>query len=131
MQKSKKAKNYLHERALRLVYCDYESTFEDLLKKDKSLTFHHKNIHQLAIEMFKVKNKLSPSFMTDIFKFVGNQNTRSGDKFAGPNVNTVKKGECSLRNFGPIVWNTMLPNELKECKDLINFKHKIKNNFFI
>ena len=48
--------NRIHERALRIVYRDYESTFEDLLKKDKSLKFHHRNIHQVAIEMFKVLN---------------------------------------------------------------------------
>ena len=36
--------NKLHERALRLVYNDYESTFEDLLTKDGSFTLHHYNI---------------------------------------------------------------------------------------
>ena len=45
--------NQIHERALRLVYQDYSSTFEELLKKDNSLTFHHRNIHQVALEMFK------------------------------------------------------------------------------
>ena len=36
--------NKLHERALRLVYNDYKSTFEDLLTKDGSFTVHHYNI---------------------------------------------------------------------------------------
>ena len=58
--------NHVHERALRLVYQDYSSTFEELLKKDNSMTFHHKNIHQVAIEMFKVKHNLSPPFMKEI-----------------------------------------------------------------
>ena len=48
--------NHIHERAIRLVYNDYESTFEELLQKDKTLKFHHRNIHHLAIEMYKVKN---------------------------------------------------------------------------
>ena len=52
--------NHIHERALRLVYQDYTTSFEDLLRKDGSLTFHHRNIHQVAIEMFKVKHDLSP-----------------------------------------------------------------------
>ena len=59
--------NHIHERALRLVYQDYVTSFEDLLKKDNSLCFHHRNIHQVAIEMFKVKNDLSPPFMKDLF----------------------------------------------------------------
>ena len=45
--------NHIHERALRLVYQDYTTSFQDLLKKDGSLTFHHRNIHQVAIEIFK------------------------------------------------------------------------------
>ena len=36
--------NYIHERALRLVYDDYTSTFNDLLKKDESVCIHHRNI---------------------------------------------------------------------------------------
>ena len=46
--------NYIHERALRLVN-DYESSFDRLLKNDKSISIHHRNIHNVAIEMFKVK----------------------------------------------------------------------------
>ena len=45
--------------ALRLVYSDYESTFEDLLKKDGSFTVHHYNIQTLAIELYKVYNNIS------------------------------------------------------------------------
>ena len=34
----------LHERALRIVYDDYNSKFEELLTKDGSFTKHHQNI---------------------------------------------------------------------------------------
>ena len=57
--------NQLHERALRLAYKD--SSFEDLLLKDKSFTIHHRNLQKLATEMFKVKNNLSLSFMENVF----------------------------------------------------------------
>ena len=115
--------NHIHERALRIVYRDYESSFEDLLKKDKSLTFHQRNIHHVATEMFKVKNDLSPPFIKDIFSNEG-MDTREG--FRRPNVNTVKKGCRSLRNFGPIVWNDMLPACYKACETLEQFKSDIK-----
>ena len=42
--------NHIHQRALRLVYNDYESTFEELLIKYNSVSFHHRNIRQVAIE---------------------------------------------------------------------------------
>ena len=59
--------NKPHERALRLVYSDHISTFDELLLKDKSLTVHHRNLQKLAIEMYKAKHNLSPQFMNSIF----------------------------------------------------------------
>ena len=120
--------NHIHERALRLIYQDYTTSFTDLLKKDNSLTFHHRNIHQVAIEMFKVKHDMSPPFMKEMFSYLSNvKGTRSGDSFARPNVDTVNKGDQSLRSFGPIVWNLMLPNSLKACQSLSEFKNNIKS----
>ena len=115
--------NYIHERALRLVYDDYTSTFEELLKKDKSLTFHHRNIHQLAIEMYKVKNKLSPIFMQELFT---HNPARGKDRFLKPNVKSVTYGDKSLRIFGPKIWNEMLPENLKSSVSLESFKESIK-----
>ena len=58
--------NKLHERALRMVYQDYVSSFTELLEKDKSTTIHNRNIQLLATELFKVKNELSPAFINKI-----------------------------------------------------------------
>ena len=96
------------------------------MTEDKSLCFHHRNIHQVAIEMYKVKNDLSPPFMKDLFSEV-NRNTRSGETFSRPKINSVKRGDRSLRSFGPIVWNTMLPEDLKSCKSLDSFKDSVKS----
>ena len=112
--------NRIHERALRIVYQDYKSTFDDLLTEDKSLRFHHRNIHQVAIEMYKFKENLSPVFMKDIWEV-------KGDGFVRPNVNSVKKGCRSLRNFGPILWNNMLPTKYKNCKTVDELKFSIKS----
>ena len=42
-------------------------------------------------------------------------------------MNSVKKGSRSLRNFGLIVWNDMLPDKIKMCKTLDEFKSTIKD----
>ena len=60
--------NHLHERSLRIVYKDNISSFEDLLKKDRSFTIHQRNIQSLAIELFKVKGNLSKNIMYDTFQ---------------------------------------------------------------
>ena len=56
----------LHERCLRLIYGDKKSSYKNLLEKDNSVSIHHKNIKALAVEMFKVKNKLCPEITGDI-----------------------------------------------------------------
>ena len=62
--------NKLHERALRIVYQDYASSFTELLEKDNSTTIHNRNIQLLATELYKVKYTvigLSPLLMNEIF----------------------------------------------------------------
>ena len=75
MLHSKKCNNRvdkIHERALRIVYQDYASSFTELLEKDNSTTINNRNIQLLATELFKVKNGLSPSprklFMQNVQK---------------------------------------------------------------
>ena len=41
--------NRLHERALRIAYEDFESTFKELLTKDGSVTIHQRNLRAFAI----------------------------------------------------------------------------------
>ena len=47
--------NNIHERALRITYKDYNSTFQDLLEKDNSVTVHQRNLQVLATEIFKTR----------------------------------------------------------------------------
>ena len=56
----------LHERALRLAYKDYVSSFHELLEKDKSVTIHNRNLRALVIEMYKIHHKISPSFIREL-----------------------------------------------------------------
>ena len=114
--------NHVHERALRLVHNDYNSTFHELLKKDGSVSFHHRNIRCLAIEMFKVRDGVCPQFMNELFTY--NERT---NKFVRPNVRTVKMGQGSIRSFGPIVWNAMLPDRIKSSPNINIFKDRIKS----
>ena len=60
--------NHLHERSLRIVYEDNNSSFKELLTKGNSFTVHHTNIQSLAIELFKLKVILSNTIMDDILQ---------------------------------------------------------------
>ena len=60
--------NRLQERALRLIYNDHISSFEELLSKDGTFTIHDQNIQNLAIEMFKELNDLSTPDFSELFQ---------------------------------------------------------------
>ena len=118
--------NKLHERALRLVYDKQNLTFQELLDLDDSITIHHKNIQKLAVEMFKIKNNLSPPLMKGIFK--ENTNTydlRNKRCWEPPNVRTVRYGSETIRYRGPKTWD-MVPQHIKDSVSLAEFKSKIK-----
>ena len=60
--------NRLHERCLRIVFSDKQSSFETLLEKDSSVSIHNRNLQILATEMYKIKNNLSPPIIADLFE---------------------------------------------------------------
>ena len=41
--------NHIHERALRIVYSDYNSSFYELFDKDDTFTIHQKNVQNLNL----------------------------------------------------------------------------------
>ena len=59
-KKSKKIEK-VQERALRFVYEDYNSSYDNLLKKAKVPSLQIRRMRTMALETFKIMNKLSPS----------------------------------------------------------------------
>ena len=97
--------NKLHERAYRIVYQDYTSSFTKLLDKDNATTIHNRNIQLLATELFKVKNGLSPAFMNEIL--------------------TVFNGTETLTLLGPTI-SEIVPDYIKKSNSFEEIKLKIK-----
>ena len=109
-RKLKSRINKLHERALRMVYQDYVSSFTELLEKDKPTTIYNRNIQLLATELFNVKNGLSPAFMNEIFVENAQQyyNLRKKNEFKRNKVKTVCNGTETLTFLGPRIWEIVL-----------------------
>ena len=59
--------NYLHEQALRITWKEKSSSSQDLMRKDNSVSIHHRNIQVLRTEMLKVKNNIAPEIMKELF----------------------------------------------------------------
>ena len=119
--------NRLHERCLRIIYNDKNSSFTELLEKDKSVSIHTRNLRFLAIEMFKLQRNIAPAIFSEIFqKNTHNRyDLRHRSDFTIPLVNSVHYGEESLSYLGPKLWET-LPTEMRETETLHEFKKKVK-----
>ena len=90
--------NKFREQALRIVYQDYASSFSELHEKDNPTTKQNRNIQQLATELFKVNNGLSPPFMNEIFMENAQHyyDLRKKNEFKRNNVKTVYNGTETL-----------------------------------
>ena len=119
--------NNIHERSLRIVYRDYESIFQQLLKQNKSVSIHLRNLQIIATEIFKTKSGLNPKIMEDVFNFKNlAYNFRNTETFNRSNVSSVKYGTETITSLGAKIWK-ILPNGYKELTSLSTFKSKIKN----
>ena len=116
--------NRTHEKALRIVHSDQISTFENLLMRDNSVTIHVRNLHTLAIELYKVASGLAPEMMWRILPL--KQTMRYPQNiFEIRNIHSTKYGIESLAHFGPRLWD-IVPQELKEVPSIDLFKKRIR-----
>ena len=98
--------NSLHEKALRLTYQNRNSSFDELLKLDKSVSIQYKNLQYLLTEIYKVKMGLSPPIMNDILTLDQNAsyNLRSGVTVTRKNIRTKKFGFETISTNGAVLW---------------------------
>ena len=105
---SNKKINRLHERALRLVYDVYSSSFETLIEIDSSFTIHHQNIQSMLIEIYKSFNKASAEiFFDSLFEFKFRQ-SQFPLELKMSFCNSVYHGKNYIRYFGAQILNSVL-----------------------
>ena len=103
--------NHIHERALRIIYQDYNSSFKELLRKDSSLKIHQRNLNLLVTEMFKVKIGCVSDIMKEIFQIDNqNHNFRHDFLIKRCNIRSVHYGTKTASFTGPKIWNTLQPH---------------------
>ena len=87
----KELKRYNKYKTLQVVYNNYTVTYDELLALDNKLKTNQSHLQFLAIEIYKSKNELNPSFMskTYIEKIIP-YSLRKGISISIPNVNSQK-----------------------------------------
>ena len=118
--------NHIYESALRIVYKDFNLSFQVLLTEDNSLNIHSRNQQKRVNEIFKVKNGLSPELMNDVFEFIKKQySLQTTSHFRSRKIRTTKYGIETLSYLGSKLWN-FVPNVYKTIESLAYFKVKLK-----
>ena len=121
-QKSNNEIKFFRERALRIIYNDQISSFQELLDRDNSFTVHHFIVQSSAIEMFKVINTIAASIIDDLFTTYHSYN------FA-PNLSLLFQlwiQFITVKVLYNITILNMIPGYIKDFETLDKFKGKIK-----
>ena len=101
------------------VYKDEENLFFDnLLKKDKSVSIHQRYLLILAMEIYKVRNDLGPEIIKYIFQWNDSTLLRQRNR-------SMYFGTESLSSLAPKIWE-IVPCDIRNAKSLYTFKEKIK-----
>jgi hypothetical protein len=112
----------LNERALRFVYDDKNSTYQQLLVKLGTPSLHLGRLRLLATEVYKVTRKIGPPLMDDLFSPQNSTyNFRKSNSLPQPRFNTKTYGYNSLRYYGTKIWNEM-PNHIRTATSLKHFR---------
>ena len=114
--------NRLHERALRVVYRNFDSSVEEPLRRDSSTTLHQRNLQKLMTEILKVKTGIALELMKGVFEFTDvPYNLRIQSKCNRSIPCTERYGIETTSFIGPKLWDKV-PTEIKNSKSLEEFK---------
>ena len=100
----------LQERALRIVFNSKLDFYENLLKQANLTTLNNRRLQDIAILMFKAKNKLLPKYLQDLFITQEVENRRCilrNSHLTMSPFKTVKYGKHSLKYLGPFLWSRL------------------------
>ena len=80
----------IQKRALRVVFNDYQASYQDLLDEVSRPTLYVSRMKAIAIEMFKCVNNISSIFLKNMFAYQDQPyELRGGSKFIQPLVRTT------------------------------------------
>ena len=120
--------NRLHERALRVIYRDFD--FEELLRRDSSITLHQRNLQKLMTEIFKVNTRLAPELMKGGFQFTDVYYNLRNQSKCNRSIPCAERYVIeTASSIGPKLWDKV-PTEIKNSKSYEEFKVQIKSWVF-
>ena len=112
----------VQERALRFVYDDFVSTYEELLEKAKIPTLKIRRLRTMALETFKILHDLAPPSLSNLVNIKENKyNFRYSNILQIPTVRTTTYGKNSFRYAAAVLWNSF-PEHFRQTSNFNHFK---------
>lgn len=102
-----------------------QSSYQALQDKSDLMTLQNRRLQDIAILMFRVKHKLCPIKICELFHMHCSPYNLRTAEFAIPRFRANKYGKHSLTYLGPKLWNK-LPSEIRTLPSLFSFKNRIR-----
>ena len=114
----------VQEQALRAVYGDTRSSYNEFLRKAKLATLGCRRLQDIAIIMYKAKYNICPPYKT----FLSSIHLAMGSEILGTFLfldTTQQLTGDSLRYVGPVIWSK-LSKDVKNAESIYSFKKEIR-----
>ena len=95
------------EKGLRAVYCDWYSSYSQLVGWANLPTLKNRRLQDIAFMMFIVKNDLCPQYIKDLLEFNNSTYNLRVKELMLPRFNTTSYGKHSLKYLGPQLWSKL------------------------
>ena len=115
----------VNEKGLRAVFCNWNLSYNNLLKRAHLTSLYNRRLQDIAIFMFKVKHKLLPKNILDLFSETPSNYYLRNSDFYIPRFNSVRHEKHSLTFFGPRLWPKLSPGD-RERQTLTAFMANIR-----
>ena len=120
----------IQERALRMIYRNYDSLYPELLREARTYTMTDKRLRSMLLHIFKSLKGMNAKCLNDMFSIKQNKySMRQAVKLVQPRRKTTTVGLKTVSYLGAKLWNdnAVLCNELWN-EDFLAFKHIINDS---
>ena len=120
----------VQERALRILYRDYVSSYHELIERAETTTVFLARVKTLVLEVFKCTQALNPPCLNSLFEIKDTcYSFRNSVKLIQPKRRSTKYGLRSISYLGSKVWNDIANDsyDINDDMTIADFKRFLKN----
>ena len=106
----KRKLEWIHERAVRLIYKSHSDTYEELSWLADMPSLYNRQLQDITALMYKVKHGLVPDCISNIFVCKSSTHSLRNSDFILPCFRTTHYSKHSVRYLRPFLWSKLAVN---------------------